>query len=411
MNLFKEKKNYYEILGVSDSASQQEIEDSFKQIDEYYNPEKVSDLSDEKAEYFLKARKAYETLSNVSKRKKYDRKLFEDVDTFEYEDEKQDVNKVSESNIKQTTKSNKSKLNVYPKAKEVLGKHKYKLIVGGLIIASLVAGYKIGKALNNNVPMETSVVDEDDTIDSNIEQENKLLTAENIEQKAQEILADNQSKGLNIDPIFIKSALFITNIDYLDQEDIKTLYANTDLNMIEEIQNMYNYTSAVGTHNNNVALGQEEGQYISLAPLAYDSEDKTILEELNTEFVDLANGLKNKEMTSEEFQESFKYVTEFYTGRNDIVTNGTEYSNYSLTSGGGLLSEQYWPMFSVVYADSEYITAENKVDIKTLSYGTDGTDAVVNGSKYLGSIINHESLKCLEDTSEMEAEKTLTKTQ
>ena len=180
---------------------------------------------------------------------------------------------------------------------------------------------------------------------------------------------------------------------------------NNDLNMIEQIQNMYNYTSAVGTHNNNVALGQEDGQYISLAPLAYDEQDKVILEELNTEFVDLANELKNETMTSEEFQTSFKYITEFYTGKSPLVTDTAEYNNYSLTSGAGLLSEQYWPMFSVNYASSEFITNENKIDIKTLSEGTTDSPAVINGSKYLGSIINHEALACLEE------EKTLTKTQ
>ena len=409
MNLFKEKKNYYEILGVSDSASQQEIESAYKRISQNLD----LDASDENKKRFKEATQAYKILSDVSKRKKYDKKLFDDVDEFEYEEQ---VDK----------KGNSNKLNVYPKAKEVLNKNKYRLVAGGLVIAALVGGYKIGKETSKSSIADDAYYynQDDDTVilpnDPEREYNNTIddgkmdttleLTAANIDEKVQEILEDNQSRGLNIDPTFIRSALFVTNIDYLDQEDIKKMWENNDLNIIEEIQNMYNYTSAVGTHNNNVALGQKEGKYIALSNLAYDEEDKKALRELDTEFVDLVNNLYD-DMTSEEYQQSFKYITEFYTGVGYLTTNGAEYSNYSLTSGGGLLSEQYWPMFSVIYSNSKYLTNENAVDIKTLSYGTDGTDAVVNGSKYLGSIVNHESLQCLEDNQELETEKTLTKTQ
>ncbi len=416
MNLFKRKKNYYEILGVNEVASQQEIENAFNLINEKYNPEKVSNLKEEELKFFSKAKKAYETLSDVSKRKQYDKKLFADVDTFEYEDSKKTVEKEesklqSEQKNIQPDENKKEKLTVYPKATETLGKNKYRLIASGLaVVAALAIGYKLGKANSSDEVTETTITETENNNEEEQIQETKLLTSENIDEKVQEILEDNKSRGLNIDPTFIRSALFITNIDYLNQEDIKKMWENNDLNIIEEIQNMYNYTSAVGTHNNNVALGQKEGKYVALSNLAFDEEDKTILRELDTEFVDLVNGL-HSDMTSEEFQESFKYITEFYTGFGYLTTNGTEYSNYSLTVGGGLLSEQYWPMFSVIYADSKYITSENKVDIKTLSYGTDGTDAVINGSKYLGSIVNHESLQCLEDNQELESDKTLTKAQ
>ena len=416
MNLFKEKKNYYEILGVSDSASQQEIEEAFKLIDEYYNPEKVSDLSPEKINAFSKAKKAYETLSDVSKRKKYDRKLFDDVDEFEYEDSKDSV----ETNEKQTqndakdiqpNENKKDKLTVYPKSKDVLGKNKYRLIAGGLVIVALVVGYKLGKATSNEGHIETSITETDKDSEKEQIQEEKLLTAENIDEKVQEILADNQSKGLNIDSTFIKSALFITNIDYLSQDDIKTLYGNTDLNMIEEIQNMYNYTSAVGTHNVNLFLGQKDGEYITLSNLAYIEQDILMLKELENELFDLIKGLKNKEITEEEFQNSFYYITKFYDGQESFIINGTEYSNYSFSAGGGLLSEQYWPVYSLIYQSSEYINDKNYKEIKTLSYGTEEEPAVINGSKYLGSIVNHESLQCLEDNQELENDKTLTKTQ
>ena len=381
------KKNYYDMLGVSKNASLDDINNAFRLITNSKYPNGYAEEDPIKLQEYNELLKAVEVLSNSNTREEYDKSL----------------------------KPVKN-LKVNPKSKNFFQKNKGKITVA-LAIASIAAGYFLGNKLDGSKKNQTNVAETASITDSRMIEEpinneaetviteEKLLTANNIDEKVQEILTDNKSKGLNIDPTFIKSALFITNIDYLDQEDIKKMWENNDLNIIEEIQNMYNYTSAVGTHNNNVALGQEEGQYISLAALAYDEQDKIILEELNTEFVDLANELKNKTMTSEEFQASFKYITEFYTGKSPLVTDTAEYDNYSLTSGAGLLSEQYWPMFSVNYASSEFITNENKIDIKTLSEGTTDSPAVINGSKYLGSIINHEALACLEE------EKTLTKTQ
>ena len=381
-------KNYYKMLGVSQNASEEEINNAFKAIVMKKYPNGYAEEDPIKEMEFNNLVHAVEVLRDKKKRAAYD------------------------EGLKNAPLRKVKNMKINPKSKGFFKKNKGKIAIVSIALASLAAGYFLGNKLNGSkkntdiqvtaAPVLTTVP-VDDTPE--IVESEKLLTANNIDEKVQEILNDNKTKGLNIDPTFIKSALFITNIDYLDQEDIKKMWENNDLNMIEEIQNMYNYTSAVGTHNNNVALGQEDGQYISLAPLAYDEQDKVILEELNTEFVDLANELKNETMTSEEFQTSFKYITEFYTGKSPLVTDTAEYNNYSLTSGAGLLSEQYWPMFSVNYASSEFITNENKIDIKTLSEGTTDSPAVINGSKYLGSIINHEALACLEE------EKTLTKTQ
>lgn len=377
------EKNYYELLGVATDASTKEIMEAFETIRNEKYPDGLATEDETK-------RAEYMDLFNA-------KKILTDVDTrLEYDE-----------SLRKSSKSGIKNLQVNEKAKSVLKNDKVRF--AALIAAAAFIGSMLGNGVSNyfgnkntrdgeNNP--NSIVSEADTSEPIVEE--KLLTAENFEEKVQEILADNQSKGLNIDPTFIRSALFITNIDYLDQEDIKKLYGDTDLNMIEEIQNMYNYTSAVGTHNNNVVLGQEEGQYIALSALAYDEQDKAILYELDQEFVDLVNDLKNQNMTAEQFQASFKYITEFYTGKSPLVTDGVEYDNYSLTSGAGLLSEQYWPMFSVNYANSEFITKENMIDIRTLSEGTEEQPAVINGSKYLGAIINHEALACLQEETTLE---------
>ena len=234
--------------------------------------------------------------------------VFNDAEDFEYGEDAKEID--SFDDIKKT----KSKIKVSKNAPGFFKKHKYKLVTGALVVGGLIVGYLIGQGTNTPSQEPQSIVDtmDDENTTKTQEVEEKKLTAENFDQVVQDILTDNQSRGLNIDPTFIRSALFITNIDYLDQEDIKALYGGTDLNMIEEIQNMYNYTSAVGTHNNNLAFGNIDGSYISLANLAYDPEDKAVLHEMDVEFTDLVNDLNSKEMTSEEFQASFKYITVFY---------------------------------------------------------------------------------------------------
>jgi len=68
--------NYYEILGVSRNASQDEIKKSFRNLALQHHPDKNKNSEDSK-QRFMKIIEAYEVLSDEQARKNYDTNTFQ----------------------------------------------------------------------------------------------------------------------------------------------------------------------------------------------------------------------------------------------------------------------------------------------------------------------------------------------
>lgn len=65
--------NYYEILGISYTATQEEVKKAFRTLAKQYHPD--VNKEDNATEMMQKITEAYEVLSDINKRKEYDKKL------------------------------------------------------------------------------------------------------------------------------------------------------------------------------------------------------------------------------------------------------------------------------------------------------------------------------------------------
>ena len=66
------KRDYYEVLGVSKTATDEEIKKAYRKLAKKYHPDANPDNRKEAEEKFKEVSEAYETLSDAQKRKMYD---------------------------------------------------------------------------------------------------------------------------------------------------------------------------------------------------------------------------------------------------------------------------------------------------------------------------------------------------
>ena len=93
-------KNYYDELEVSKTASKEVIEKVYKVLAKKYHPDTAKELDKQAAEEKFKIiGEAYEILSDVEKRKKYDLELEQSNPTISYEDYMDVINQRDSLNI------------------------------------------------------------------------------------------------------------------------------------------------------------------------------------------------------------------------------------------------------------------------------------------------------------------------
>lgn len=73
INEFFCEKNYYEILGVKKSATDNELRSAYRALTLKYHPDKAPEGTD--PDIFIQVTKAYKILSDKTKRQRYDRSL------------------------------------------------------------------------------------------------------------------------------------------------------------------------------------------------------------------------------------------------------------------------------------------------------------------------------------------------
>ena len=67
-----EKKDYYEVLGVEKTATDDELKKAYRRLAKKYHPDANPDNKEEAEAKFKEVNEAYEVLSNPQKRKMYD---------------------------------------------------------------------------------------------------------------------------------------------------------------------------------------------------------------------------------------------------------------------------------------------------------------------------------------------------
>ena len=83
-----QKRDYYEVLGVSKSATDEELKKAFRKLAKKYHPDANPDNKDEAEKNFKEVNEAYEVLSDKQKRQMYDQFGFDGPqygDLFELE--------------------------------------------------------------------------------------------------------------------------------------------------------------------------------------------------------------------------------------------------------------------------------------------------------------------------------------
>lgn len=375
------EKNYYQLLGVQKDASKEEITDAFKAIVESKYPKCFFEKDPAKRQEYTDLLYAYQILTDDEQRAEYDKTL---------------------KPVK-NLKINKPKLKKW-QAEGI----KFALMTAASVAICLLAVSAASgkdKKPNSNSSSIASYSDAQQNIPEGNE---RLLTAENFEEKVQEIIASNNSKGLQTDESLVRSSLLLTNLSYFTDEELVKLI-DEDINMETELQNLLYYVSQVENFNRITPLDKQ----VYLSDLAYDELDKAMLENLNSKCIELKTTLQDDSLSNEEklkkIDEILPYIEKFVVGDGYVVLPDGNYRKQNLSSGAGILAESYCIVIGDEIHEENDLYNPNRGKYKPL---IDTINANTNGLTYINELYSFtlplpECLETGEPTNDSTSEKTM----
>ena len=212
------------------------------------------------------------------------------------------------------------------------------------------------------------------------------INSENIDVMANYFTEQAASKGLEVNPEEVRSALIIANKDSISKEELEAMVPGLDL--VSEYNKANNYSCAVNSHNiANCLYGKDMTKYVSVSNLCY-SNDSHIVQSLEAYNVYLTECMNRGYLTEDEYNTTFRLITRFYEEKSGLVVGDFEYNYEDLTAGGKYFAEvAIWPNFSVAFTISDYATEDTLADIKSMERVT------IDGAKYLNELTNCGNVK------------------
>ena len=386
-------ENYYEKLGISNDASIKEIlTASTKML--------ANAKTEEERDTILEITTI---LTNPKQREDYDETL-DNLNSNEplQIDTENEIDEISEENKKLKIRLNRTRIAAW--------------ILGGVVlVGGITALVKNHSKDDEALPVEpTETIEETEKID--IEKENNLidrepLTATNFSAKVDEIMKNNEEKGLTTTRDIVETALLLTNLEDFSDEDLNTLMDVENVNMQDKVNELLNYVICVEEFNLNNY--QDLSKHVSLADLSYNQFDYNVLTELDTTYLDLMDVLqldivKNADELNAKYEKirekldikddneedlvivptenayvtkTLTYIEKFIVGDGNLtLADGKEYAKQNINNNGtGILIESYVQVIGdMINAKEEYMLPEYQNLINTINSNTNGL-SYING--------------------------------
>ena len=313
---------------------------------------------------------------------------------------------VLEQEIKPLESEKKSKPSLKNINIDWFKKHKGNLICVGLGIMIGMGAYALTNGGDSNdADLNTTPNSYVSNQEDNVTKE--VINADNFSKIATNILDENKSKGLSMDPELVNSALLLLNIEVLSTKDLAALLPE-DINMERELQNLLNYVSQVENHNRGNSINNR----ISLATLAYDELDKLMLDDLHDEYIGITTDLADKSLTEEKktiaMDDTLSYIEKFVVGDGGLELTTGNFRKQNLSSGAGILAESYCQVIGDDIKEYSETAGTFKNDyrlqINTINDNTDGLT-------YINDLYSYDLSNCIElQQSQKENGKQITKT-